>query len=94
MPTVRQQIIESLSRDELNAIDISQAVSVREKEVYEHLAHISRSLKARGQTLQINPYYCLDCGYLFQDRHRFSRPGRCPECKGGHIRMATYRIIG
>ena len=51
MSTVRQQIIEMLKQDELNAIDISQMVSVQEKEVYEHLDHISRSLKAKSQKL-------------------------------------------
>ena len=92
MPTVRQQIIEMLKQDDLNAIDISKMVSVREKEVYEHLAHISRSLKAKSQKLLIDPYFCLSCGYVFKDRHRFTRPGRCPKCKSGHVRMATYRI--
>ena len=92
MPTVRQQIIEILKQDELNAIDISRMVSVREKEVYEHLSHISRSLKAKSQKLLIVPYCCLSCGYVFKDRRRFTRPGRCPKCKGGHIRMATYKI--
>ena len=94
MPTVRQQIIEMLKQDELNAIDISQMVSVQEKEVYEHLAHINRSLKAKSQKLLIDPYCCLSCGYVFKDRHRFTRPGRCPNCKGGHIMMATYGIMG
>jgi len=83
-----------LKEDELNAIDISQMVSVRKKEVYEHLAHISRSLKAKSQKLLIDPYCCLICGYVFKDRDRFTRPGRCPKCKGGYVRMATYRILG
>ena len=43
-----------LKQDELNAIDISQMVSVQEKEVYEHLDHISRSLKAKSQKLLID----------------------------------------
>lgn len=94
MPTVRQQIIAILQQDALNAIDLSQLLSVREKEVYDHLAHISRSLTAKKQKLLIDPYCCLGCGYLFKDRQRFNRPGRCPQCKGGHIKMATYRIMG
>ena len=93
MVTIRLQIIALLKQDELNAIDISQMVSVREKEVYEHLAHISRSLKAKKLKLLIDPYCCLSCGYVFKDRDRFTRPGRCPQCKGGHVRMATYRIV-
>ena len=30
--------------------------------------------------------------FLFNDRHSFKRPGRCPRCKGGHISMASYHI--
>lgn len=92
MPTVRQQIIALLEEEDLNALDISQSLSIREKEVYEHLAHIKRSLAAQKKKLLISPYQCLACGYLFKERSRFNRPGRCPHCKGGHIRMATYHI--
>ena len=67
-------------------------LSIREKEVYDHLEHISRSASAKGLKLIVTPFQCLNCGFLFKDRQRFTRPGRCPQCKGGHIRMATYRV--
>ena len=92
MATIRQQIISLLNNDELNAIDISQLLSIREKEVYEHLEHIKRTLTAHGKKLHVRPYTCLACGYIFKDRRRFNRPGRCPSCKGGHIRMASYFV--
>lgn len=81
-----------LAQSNINAMDISRSVSIREREVYEHLEHISRSLATSGRKLHVDPYVCLGCGYVFKDRHRFKRPGRCPRCKGGHIQMATYRI--
>lgn len=90
--TIRQQIIDLLTQDELNAIEVSQYVSIREKEVYGHIQHIKRTLSSSGKRLLITPYACLSCGYYFKDRKRFDRPGRCPECKGGHIRMASYHI--
>lgn len=92
MSTIRQQIIALLSEEQVNAKDISQSLSIREKEVYEHLEHINRSLNASGRKLLVQPYTCLHCGYIFKERDRFKRPGRCPRCKEGHIRMATYRI--
>lgn len=94
MPTLRQQIIELLSAEQQNAIEISQALSIREREVYEHLSHINRSLASQGKRLEISPYVCVSCDFTFKERHRFSRPSRCPRCKGGHIRMATYRVTG
>lgn len=92
MCTLRQKIKALLSAGELNAIDISQQLSIKERDVYEHLKHISKSVTTRGEILRISPYQCLTCGYIFKDRQRFNRPGRCPGCKGCHIRMATYRI--
>lgn len=92
MPTVRQQIIDLLSARALNALEISQAVSIREREVYDHLRHIGRSLAAQGKRLEISPYLCLSCDFTFAERDRFTRPSRCPQCKEGHIKMATYRV--
>ena len=93
MQTVRQQIISLLQEGDFNAREISQALSVMEKEVYGHLGHIERSLGGQGMKLVVAPYTCLRCGYAFASRQRWSRPGRCPACRQGHIRLATYRIV-
>ena len=93
MPTVRQQIIELLSREEMGVRDLSQLLGLPEKEVYEHLAHIARTAQGGlGKKLVIRPYRCLLCGYVFKERSRLSRPGRCPRCKKGHLQNATFRI--
>ncbi|MFZ5765511.1 MAG: transcriptional regulator [Thermodesulfobacteriota bacterium] len=94
MSTVRQRIIALLTEREMNAGEISREASIREREVYDHLQHIARSLAAAGAKMVVSPYACLTCGYLFSGRHRLSRPGRCPRCRNSHIRMATYRIEG
>ncbi|WP_136797399.1 MULTISPECIES: transcriptional regulator [Desulfosediminicola] len=90
--TLRKKIIELLEEEELDALELSGILSIREKEVYEHLPHIAKSLAASGRKLVISPYICLVCNYSFGKRDRFDRPGRCPRCKEGHIRMATYSI--
>ncbi|MEN8190264.1 MAG: transcriptional regulator [Thermodesulfobacteriota bacterium] len=92
MGTVRQQIIALLQEEELNILELSQLVRIREKEVGDHLEHIGKSLKHVNLKLLYTPYCCLSCGYSFKDRRRSNRPGRCPSCKGSHIRMATYFI--
>ena len=92
METIRQQIIGLLSAEEMSAIDLSQALGIREKEVYEHLPYIARSVAARGKELVIRPSLCLKCAYEFKDRKRFTRPGRCPQCKGTHLQRPTYEI--
>lgn len=82
-----------LSEEELNMLEISQAVGVGEKEVPFHLEHIIRTLGKGDKRLHVSPFTCLGCGYSFKDRKRLQRPGRCPRCKGSHIKMATYRIV-
>jgi hypothetical protein len=93
VPTVRQQIITLLQEQALNARELSQALSIMEKEVYGHLEHIDRTIGRQGMKLVVQPYTCLSCGYIFANRRRWTRPGRCPVCRHGHIRMAAYRIV-
>lgn len=81
-----------LENREMSARDISKAVSIEERLVYEHLGHIRRSLVNKNKQLIIQPYKCLLCGYLFKDRKRLDRPGKCPKCKQGHLQAALYHI--
>lgn len=90
--TVRQQIIDRLSQRAMSARELSQSVGISEKQVYRHLPHVSRSLKAGGRKLVICPFGCLTCGYQFRERKRFSPAGRCPRCHGSHLERPVYAI--
>jgi predicted Zn-ribbon and HTH transcriptional regulator len=90
--TVRQRIVELLGEQEMSAKELSQRLGVREREIYEHLGHIARSLAAKGKRLQVPPFACLSCGYVFRERERFTRPGRCPRCRESHIQTPVYRL--
>ena len=92
MSTLRQQIIELLTDKERDARQISRQVGIQEKEVIEHLAHIARSLAVKGKKLTIRPAECLLCGYVFEKRQRFTRPGRCPRCKKSHLQSPGFCI--
>jgi predicted Zn-ribbon and HTH transcriptional regulator len=83
-----------LSENDMSARDLSQAIGIREKEVYEHLPHIARSLEAHRKKVIIRPSTCLTCGYVFKDRRRFTRPSRCPRCKKSHLQEPLYRVCG
>jgi predicted Zn-ribbon and HTH transcriptional regulator len=93
MPTLRQQIIDLLSDAEMDAREISREVGIKEKEVYAHLPHIARSLAAQGAKLAIRSSECLNCGYVFAERRRFTRPGRCPRCKSTRLLNPSFRIL-
>ena len=92
MQTVRQQIIELLTENELDARELSRELGIQEKEVYEHLNHIARSLAAKGSKINIRPSECLKCGFVFEDRKRFTRPSRCPRCRESHLINPSYKI--
>jgi len=85
-------MIELLDNKEMSAGELSQTIGIREKEVYEHLSHIARSVNAQRKKLIIIPAECLGCGYVFENRKRYTRPSRCPHCKSEHIRNPVYRI--
>ena len=90
--TIRQQIIDLLSSDELSLRDLSQAVGIPEKEVVTHLSHIDQSVRSQGKKLMDIPYKCLSCGFVFDKRSRFSKPGRCPICRNSQIQVAQFHI--
>jgi predicted Zn-ribbon and HTH transcriptional regulator len=92
MQTIRQKIIDLLSRQEMGVRQLSGQVGIQEKEVIEHLSHIARSLAVRGKKLTIRPAECLLCGYVFEKRQRFTRPGRCPRCKKSHLQGPGFYI--
>ncbi|MDM8522645.1 transcriptional regulator [Desulfococcaceae bacterium HSG8] len=92
MPTIRQEMINLLSDGECSAQDISQILSIREKDVYPHLSHIAKSLASQKRKLCTVPPACLSCGFEFKTRKRFTRPGRCPRCKSERIREPRYRV--
>ena len=93
MGTIRQQIIALLEEHEMSALELSQAVGVREKEVYDHLAHIVRTLRSGGKQLMRIPSECLACGYVFERRTRLTPPGRCPQCRKTHVSRPRFHVI-
>ncbi|MBN2124328.1 MAG: transcriptional regulator [Deltaproteobacteria bacterium] len=90
--TVRQRMIALLGERDMSARELSQALGIRERLVYEHLDHVARSLASHGKRLEPVPFRCLHCGFIFKERKRLTRPGRCPRCKKGHLETPVYRI--
>jgi len=90
--TIRQQLVELLETGSYCLRDLSQALSIPEKEVIGHLSHIERTVRSRGKKFEEIPHVCLSCGFVFDKRKRFTKPGRCPKCKNSHIQSAFYHI--
>ncbi len=90
--TVRQEIIAALSEGSFSARDLSALVSISEREVAGHLEHIQKTLAHSGRHLVIRPAECKKCGFVFAKRGKFTRPGKCPVCKGESIREPLFSI--
>jgi transcriptional regulator len=85
-------MIELLETRPLDGKDLSRMLSIKEKDVYAHLSHIQKSVKAKGGKLVIRPSECLHCGFVFKDRRRLTPPGRCPHCRQTHLSSPAYQL--
>ncbi len=85
--TIRQELLRLLEGRELPVGVLSKEVRKSEKEIYEYLEQIRRTV-----ALIIIPAECRDCGFVFTKRHRPKKPGKCPICKGTHIDQPLFSI--
>jgi predicted Zn-ribbon and HTH transcriptional regulator len=75
------------------ARELSERLSLREKDVLEHVGHLARSLRVEGLELAVTPAECLACGFAFEQRERLTTPSRCPKCKSERVRPPAFSIV-
>ncbi|MGW8272330.1 MAG: transcriptional regulator [Thermodesulfovibrionales bacterium] len=93
LDTVRHQIVSALRGRTLSARDISQEVRIAEREVYDHLEHIRKSLSRKDRALVVVPARCRKCGFEFRKRERLKAPGKCPVCRGESIEDPLFSVV-
>jgi predicted Zn-ribbon and HTH transcriptional regulator len=92
--TPREAIADALHVDDaLTLTELSAAAKVSERDLPSHLEHLEKSLKRDGLVLDVFAARCLSCGFLFEKRSRFKRPGKCPVCRGRRIGQPRFRIV-
>lgn len=91
--TTRQALGDLLRGEPLGARELSGLLGIREKEVYDHLEHLRRSLQAGGEVLDISPATCRSCGFVFAKRERLTPPGKCPTCRKEAISDPRFRFV-
>jgi len=92
MITMRQAIKELLWEQPLSALEISQRLSLPEKEVLDHLTHIAKS-PGPGHQFRLTPAVCNHCGFSFKKRDRLTIPSRCPVCRHESIRRPRFAVV-
>lgn len=90
--SIRQRIKAFLREQELDAHELARELGLKEKEVYEHLVHVERSVAVTRERFIVTPSRCLLCGYVFEGRKRLTRPGRCPQCRRSKVQNPSFRI--
>lgn len=91
MVTIRQAIKELLQEQPFSALELSQRLSLAEKEVLDHLSHIAKA-PGGGHRFRIIPAVCNQCGFSFKKRERLRTPSRCPLCRHQSIRRPRFEI--
>jgi len=92
--TRRQQLRELLRQDAFTFEDLRRSLAIPVRLLEEDLQHLEKSAQANAERLRAEPAACVECGFRFARRaaRRFSRPGRCPQCKGTRIRHTVLRL--
>lgn len=91
--TLRQRIIELISGTRLSSHQLAQLLGISERQVEDHLTHVVKTLAHhRSQRFALDPSVCQDCGFIFRDRTRLTRPSRCPLCHSEGITAPRYGI--
>jgi predicted Zn-ribbon and HTH transcriptional regulator len=89
--TVRHELVSLLSAGTFSGKGLSGLIGISEKEVYEHLEHVRKSLGS-GMRLVITPAECRRCGFVFSKRERLRKPGRCPVCRAESISEPLFAV--
>ncbi len=92
--TVRHELIAALEQGQRSAKELSSEVRISEKEVYDHLEHIRKSLQGSGRQFTVMPAECRKCGFVFSKRARLGKPGKCPLCRAESIHGPLFSIGG
>lgn len=87
--TLRQSMILIMEEREVSARELSAETGIREKEVYDHLEHIRKTM---GKDFIITPAQCRKCHFIFEKRNRLKKPGRCPLCHSEIIEAPLFKI--
>ena len=90
--TIRQKIISLLEGRNLSAKEISADVMASEREVYEHLEHVQRTINKKEHNFIITPAECKKCGFVFRKRDRLKKPGKCPVCRSELIEEPLFSV--
>lgn len=91
--TPRQRIMELITGTLLSSHQLAQMLGIPERQVEGHLSHVVKSVaRDRSRRFVLDPSACQDCGFVFRERRRLTRPSRCPHCRSEAITSPRFGI--
>jgi predicted Zn-ribbon and HTH transcriptional regulator len=91
--TARQRLVGLLTGSRLSSYQLAQLMGLSERQVEEHLEHVVKTIaRERESRFVLEPSRCQDCGFVFRERRKLTRPGRCPHCRSESISAPRYGI--
>lgn len=87
----RRDLIPILLGQKMGLSEIARAVHEKPREVIDALNHLAQSCRHGDYELLVTPAECRKCGFEFST-DRFSRPGKCPECRGTWIYEPLFEV--
>jgi len=89
--TRRQEIVDRLRSEEWVFDDLRHELAIKVSTLEDDLGHIQRSVRSNGERLRVRPAVCADCGFQLSST-ALHPPGRCPNCRSGHLDGPWFRI--
>jgi transcriptional regulator len=91
LQTPRQDLKTLLLEQDRSVRELSQLLSLSEKDILTHLKHIAKS-PGQGCQFVLIPARCRQCGFVFKKRDRLTTPSRCPLCRQTAIARPRYAL--
>ena len=91
--TIRHRIASLLLAHSSTARQMSAELRIPEKEIYDHLEHIRKTMHTGTYRLVVQPATCEKCGFTFRKRDRLKGPGRCPMCRSESIAEPFFTVV-
>jgi len=90
--TLRRRIVGILKEEPLSGKDLSVSLRIPERDVYEHLEHIRKTMNKGAYRLAVEPARCEKCGFVFRKRGRLKKPGKCPICRSESLQEPLFSV--
>jgi len=89
--TRREQITTRLRESVVDFQELRHEFELTVSTLEEDLRHVDRSVRPRGERLEVEPARCIACDFRFT-KGALHPPGRCPQCRERRIAGPWFRI--